>query len=449
MLRVFISYRREDSEKAAGALYQAFRQWLGARGMFRDVASIPSGTDFATVLQDTIRLCDVMFVLIGPHWLTAQDEQGQRRLGQAADFVHQEIALGLRSGALVIPVLLDDTPMPAAADLPPDIAPLVHRQGANWHGDQRSTQESAYLYRLARQFVRRTPRQPLVQNFPWTIPLVTIASYGYLLSQPHNELATLFVWLVYGILWLLPLLFAANWRLWQYFAPLAVPYLGYLFFGLNFLNTPNALNLTLFGVVLAFESLILLTFIQHIPRSPNLTIQPDIEAGTASMPTVAAMPAMPWYRRALPWVVAVLAILCILAAVIGGGLFYGRDLNSNDPALQLSYNSELVATYLGAGALVVAVLILILDTSQTYNRSRRSSPWGDFSSSRREGLKLSAYALRSILMFAPLALYIAFRPTLIALSDTPANQLALNLSIRSIAFAVSALLSLIRLPVRQ
>ncbi|HEV2238645.1 MAG TPA: toll/interleukin-1 receptor domain-containing protein, partial [Ktedonobacterales bacterium] len=157
-MKIFISYRRDDSAATADYLYQALQKLYTPRGVFRDVASIPFGSDFATQLRDTLSQCDVILVLIGRGWLDARDEQGNRRLDQPNDPVREEVALALSSDALVIPVLLDDMPMPAATALPGDLAPLVRRQAATLHSDERRAHDAGVIVAMARAFVRRYPR---------------------------------------------------------------------------------------------------------------------------------------------------------------------------------------------------------------------------------------------------------------------------------------------------
>src|SRR5262249_62414865 len=65
--------------------------------------------------------------LIGPEWLPAMD--AHRRRGDR-DYVTQEIDLGLRNGWTVIPVLLNDAPLPEARDHPLAIKALPSQQVA-------------------------------------------------------------------------------------------------------------------------------------------------------------------------------------------------------------------------------------------------------------------------------------------------------------------------------
>jgi hypothetical protein len=54
---------------------------------------------------------DVVVAVVGPGWLAGQKE-APRRIGDASDFVRLEIADALQRDIPVIPVLVDDTPMP-------------------------------------------------------------------------------------------------------------------------------------------------------------------------------------------------------------------------------------------------------------------------------------------------------------------------------------------------
>jgi len=52
-------------------------------------------------------MASVIIVVIGPHWLTASDSSGVRRIDDPNDFVALEIASALTRSALVIPVPVD------------------------------------------------------------------------------------------------------------------------------------------------------------------------------------------------------------------------------------------------------------------------------------------------------------------------------------------------------
>jgi TIR domain len=126
---VFISYRREDSEGQARALFQELAARLGKDAVFMDVDSIGLGRDFRTVLQERLASCDVMLALIGRDWLEGKDKSGRRRIENAGDFVRLEIAAALKRNIPVTPVLLHGAQMPAAEQLPEDLSDLAYRNG--------------------------------------------------------------------------------------------------------------------------------------------------------------------------------------------------------------------------------------------------------------------------------------------------------------------------------
>lgn len=127
--RLFISYRRSDSEASAGRLADALVLQFGRGRVFLDSAKIEFGADFVRVVAAEIARADVVLVLIGPHWLDAADAQG-RRLERHDDPVRYELELALRTGKRVLPVLLDGAAMPAAGRLPPPLAALATRNAA-------------------------------------------------------------------------------------------------------------------------------------------------------------------------------------------------------------------------------------------------------------------------------------------------------------------------------
>lgn len=126
-VQLFISYRRDDSAGYARALNDRLVQQFGAERVFIDVDDIPAGAAFEATIAQALGASAVLLVLIGPRWL-APGPDGRPRLHDAADFVHREVAAGLQGGAQVIPLLLDGTPMPAAAQLPPALQALALRQ---------------------------------------------------------------------------------------------------------------------------------------------------------------------------------------------------------------------------------------------------------------------------------------------------------------------------------
>jgi hypothetical protein len=127
--RIFISYRREDSSGHVLALLPALRRHFGSERIFKDTDNIPPGADFLKFIKQELESCSVLLAIIGREWLTTKDARlKQRRLDNPDDFLRVEVASALKNNRIrVIPVLIERATMPAAEDLPPDLADLQFR----------------------------------------------------------------------------------------------------------------------------------------------------------------------------------------------------------------------------------------------------------------------------------------------------------------------------------
>jgi TIR domain/Invasion associated locus B (IalB) protein len=138
--KVFISYRRDDSAHFAGRVHDRLEREFGRDLLFMDVDSVPLGVNFIKVLREEVAKCDVLLAVIGPNWLNAGDEMGNRRLDNPNDFVRIEIATALHRDIPVVPILLDRATIPTADQLPKDIEELAARNAldvrhASFHSD--------------------------------------------------------------------------------------------------------------------------------------------------------------------------------------------------------------------------------------------------------------------------------------------------------------------------
>ena len=125
--KIFINYRRGDDPGYTQALFGKLEGTFAREQLFMDVDNIPAGMDFVRYLDEQVAACDVLLAVIGPHWLSAADEKGARRLEQPGDFVRIEVGSALRQDKRVIPVLVNNAQMPRAEELPEDLKPLARR----------------------------------------------------------------------------------------------------------------------------------------------------------------------------------------------------------------------------------------------------------------------------------------------------------------------------------
>ncbi len=129
MIGVFVSYRREDSRHQAGRLFDHLVAQFGKEHVFKDVDSIPLGLDFREILTERVAACDVFLAVIGDEWLSIVGKSGTRRLDDAGDFVRIEIEAALDRNIPVIPVLVGDSSVPRAEELPESLRKLAFRNG--------------------------------------------------------------------------------------------------------------------------------------------------------------------------------------------------------------------------------------------------------------------------------------------------------------------------------
>jgi TIR domain-containing protein len=127
MAGVFISYRRSDSDVAAGRLADDLMEIFGRGAIFRDVDTLEPGEDYTTALDHALDSCGVLIAVIGSRWSNITDDVGRRRLEDPTDWVRTEIRRALERGIRVIPVLISAT-MPQEKDIPADLKPLLKRQ---------------------------------------------------------------------------------------------------------------------------------------------------------------------------------------------------------------------------------------------------------------------------------------------------------------------------------
>jgi hypothetical protein len=128
--KIFVSYRREDSAGNALGISQYLEREFGRKNVFIDI-DLRAGAKFPVVLEQRLKECGVVLVLIGPHWLEARDAEGNRRLDNPDDWVRLEISSALKREITVIPVLLGGATLPPKVALPADIRGLLDHQAVS------------------------------------------------------------------------------------------------------------------------------------------------------------------------------------------------------------------------------------------------------------------------------------------------------------------------------
>ncbi|MCB1785820.1 MAG: toll/interleukin-1 receptor domain-containing protein [Chromatiaceae bacterium] len=127
-MKIFISYRRSDSQDVAARLADRLIDTSGIRDVFIDVEDIEAGADFEQAIDSAVTQSDACLILIGSDWVGVDPDTGEPRIHQAEDFVRREVRSALRHCGRVIPLLLNGAPMPDPDSLPEDIRPLCSKQ---------------------------------------------------------------------------------------------------------------------------------------------------------------------------------------------------------------------------------------------------------------------------------------------------------------------------------
>jgi formylglycine-generating enzyme required for sulfatase activity len=160
--KIFISYRRLDSQDFTDRLFDYMAKHFGQENVFQDVGDatkIPIGVDFVEHLAEQVNQCDVVLVVIGEQWLTMLQER-QNRLD---DFVRIEVESALKQGKIIIPVLKSKTEMPMQAALPESIQRLARISASRVRPNPDFARDCETLAEGIRQAMARVKAKPPVQ----------------------------------------------------------------------------------------------------------------------------------------------------------------------------------------------------------------------------------------------------------------------------------------------
>jgi hypothetical protein len=126
---IFISYRRSDSQLITKRIYDALTKKFGKDSVFLDVDSIPHGERFPRFLEEKVSTCRVFIPVIGPVWVRITDKTGKPRLADTDDYVRSEIETAILRHVPIIPIFVDETPVPRREELPIAINTLSEFNG--------------------------------------------------------------------------------------------------------------------------------------------------------------------------------------------------------------------------------------------------------------------------------------------------------------------------------
>ena len=163
---IFICYRREDTADVTGRIYDRLADHFGPERVFMDVEAIRLGYDFRSEIDQTIKVCSIVIVVIGDKWLAPVD--GKRRIDDENDRVRIEIEAALRREIPIIPVLARGASHPTKVMLPASLEALAYRHGTSIRHEHFRGDVDFLITQMEKLLARResTPSEAAQSNEP-------------------------------------------------------------------------------------------------------------------------------------------------------------------------------------------------------------------------------------------------------------------------------------------
>jgi hypothetical protein len=186
MTKIFLSYRRADSDVISGRIRDRLANAYGEKSVFMDIDNIPFGVDFRTHVKESLLHGDLLIAVIGPNWL-GKDDRGRSRLEEESDPVRLELEAAIERKMPIIPVLVHNAKMPVATDLPPSLRDLAFFNAANVDVGRDFHPHMERLIRSISPLLKRSSlRQPVVWVAGLVALLLTAAAAFFFLRPPGS-----------------------------------------------------------------------------------------------------------------------------------------------------------------------------------------------------------------------------------------------------------------------
>lgn len=129
MVKLFISYRRDDSSEETNRLAGVLKRHFGRVNVILDTDNFLVGNDFRSEIMRHLKEADVVLVIMGEFWHSILNDRFADSNGTDADWVIREIEEAIQNHKRIIPVLLNNNFIPPAIVLPPSIQDLSYKNG--------------------------------------------------------------------------------------------------------------------------------------------------------------------------------------------------------------------------------------------------------------------------------------------------------------------------------
>jgi hypothetical protein len=160
MSRILVISRHGDAEVEAGHILNRLVELFGQQAVLQNPDGRVPRPDAPQVAEGMLFQMAIaaMVVVIGPRWADATDAGGQPALADPFDGVRLQIGAALRRGLPLIPVLVGGAQLPPPRVLPPDVQPLLTRNGIQVRAGRDFERD---MQRLSRALSRWVPPLPL------------------------------------------------------------------------------------------------------------------------------------------------------------------------------------------------------------------------------------------------------------------------------------------------
>ncbi|OQA32944.1 MAG: Serine/threonine-protein kinase pkn1 [Betaproteobacteria bacterium ADurb.Bin341] len=153
MTKIFVSYRRDESQEIAGRIARRLQERLGPGSILCDAGEPPLGVNIRKHFAERIGPCDVLLAIMGKHWLTPS-EDGSSSLHEPFDCQRVAIESALAAGVPVVPVYVDGAARAQESDLPASLAELALLSGLSINDGPDFMNQMERLIRGINAFIR-------------------------------------------------------------------------------------------------------------------------------------------------------------------------------------------------------------------------------------------------------------------------------------------------------
>jgi hypothetical protein len=179
MPKIAISYRRADSQAIVGRIFDRLAARYGKDEIYIDIDNIPLGMDFRSDIDQALREVKVLIVVVGQKWRGPRDREPPR-IFDADDPVRREVETALDCKTRIVPVLIDNAAMPAAADLPEPLKSFSFLNALPVDSGRDFNDHIAHLIAALDRILGLAPAEPVAVEAPGTAANLMAVALAYL-----------------------------------------------------------------------------------------------------------------------------------------------------------------------------------------------------------------------------------------------------------------------------